>query len=794
MKKIFTALKGKPAARLTLLTACVLSVTVAAAQIPVTSSQIQNVAATTGSGYSKPKAPGAGANISTTGTIAYTFGTSSGFTDNLKKITGFTAGGAAYTYNSGVPVTIKIRRVENAAMTGYRSSNGIGATVPVPTPRDLAYYEGALDNTANTCKIKSTYIPKMEDLFVANDITIGIDNLFANTTATNFNNIERIDVVATGGITISVPAAQGFALFERGLYDGHDPAKVALITAIDASGNPTAYATKVVQINTTDYQFTGQTGNVVYNPTNTALGNFIVMRRDSSTGQLQASDLIGAGQGIGGVLVRYSDFNIIAGTTVYGYSVLANDFPGTAVGADVLDYTNATNFPTNSQDLTGIAGNDMATVTGVVKELAISGSIYNDPNGLTDNLVNGTLIYNPASTQLYVNLVNTSNIVVGVAQVQADGSFLFNKMEFGDLTAQLSKNQGTIGSTAPAVALPTGWGYTGENYGSNNSSGTGNEPFANADGKIGVKLADVNITLIKFGIERLPVADPKTTAAAANPGGTIKVAVPVLTGSDPDDGTYTGVSLTNTIRITSAVTNGILYYNNIAVTLGQTISSYDPSLLKVDPASGLVTVTFSYSEIDAAGLPSPPALVTMPFTIAAPVSLAAFDAAKSATGKAALLSWKTASEINTAYFNIERSGDGRSYTSIGSVAAAGNSNTERTYAFTDAAPLTGTNYYRLQSTDLDGRYTTSPVRLLNFGGKANVLITPNPVSEAAAISGLEKGDRVTITSAEGRRVAAYSAASNTITISLNRLAAGIYYVNVADKDGMLKSTEQLIKQ
>ncbi|WP_461108132.1 hypothetical protein, partial [Spirosoma koreense] len=144
-----------------------------------------------------------------------------------------------------------------------------------------------------------------------------------------------------------------------------------------------------------------------------------------------------------------------------------------------------------------------------------------------------------------------------------------------------------------------------------------------ANGVIAVAVTTSNVSNVNFGVERLPTADAKTASNQPNPGGTTKVTVPTLTGSDPEDGTYTGTSKTNTIIIQSLPTpaTGILYYNGSPATVGQVITNYDPALLTVDPADGQVTVSFTYSERDAAGKDSPAATVNMSFTPAAPTTV-----------------------------------------------------------------------------------------------------------------------------------------------------------------------------
>ena len=70
-----------------------------------------------------------------------------------------------------------------------------------------------------------------------------------------------------------------------------------------------------------------------------------------------------------------------------------------------------------------------------------------------------------------------------------------------------------------------------------------------------------------------------------------------------------------------------------------------------------------------------------------------------------LLTWATASEINTSHYDIQRSADGQRFTTIGEQKAA---NKAATYQFTDPSPLSIT-YYRLAIREFDGTTTFSKV-------------------------------------------------------------------------------------
>ena len=101
----------------------------------------------------------------------------------------------------------------------------------------------------------------------------------------------------------------------------------------------------------------------------------------------------------------------------------------------------------------------------------LSGNVYNDANGLTDSIVNGTGTGTPSGTQLYANLIDSNGFVFSSVAVAAGGAYSFPAAVNGNYTVQISTNKGIESSAAPAIALPAGWVNTGENIG----TGAGND-------------------------------------------------------------------------------------------------------------------------------------------------------------------------------------------------------------------------------------------------------------------------------------------------------------------------------
>ena len=183
-----------------------------------------------------------------------------------------------------------------------------------------------------------------------------------------------------------------------------------------------------------------------------------------------------------------------------------------------------------------------------------------------------------------------------------------------------------------------------------------------------------------------------------------------------------------------------------------------------------------------------------------PVTFLALTSRKS--GSKVQLDWKTSSEQNSAFFNIQRSANGADFSgSLGRVDAAGTSNTTRDYAFLDQQPVKGWNYYRIEQVDLDNSRTYSNTTAINFDKESNLIVLyPNPASDQlnlsinSAVNGKmvllffdSKGAKVmqqTINVQTGRTVS---------NINISALPSGVYMIRYTEPDGQFSSV-RFIKQ
>ncbi len=163
-----------------------------------------------------------------------------------------------------------------------------------------------------------------------------------------------------------------------------------------------------------------------------------------------------------------------------------------------------------------------------------------------------------------------------------------------------------------------------------------------------------------------------------------------------------------------------------------------------------------------------------------------------------ILNWNTASEVNSDYFSIERSNDGRTYFETGRVNASGFSSTEVKYNFTDATPLDGNNYYRLKMVDRDGSLeyskvvvianTKSNMLRINYAaisgnaGTASVIIN-STTAQPAKLSIIDISGRLVLNS-----TIQLQKGNTTINKNIPAVASGIYFIRVST------STENVVRK
>lgn len=156
------------------------------------------------------------------------------------------------------------------------------------------------------------------------------------------------------------------------------------------------------------------------------------------------------------------------------------------------------------------------------------------------------------------------------------------------------------------------------------------------------------------------------------------------------------------------------------------------------------------------------------------------------------LKWQTASEESNCGFDVQRSSNGKDFYTIGTVAGAGTSAIAHAYSYTDASPLTGASYYRLQQNDCNGKSNFSSLITIRYE-PGNFTIYPNPVSSTITISRNKSGNATaTIYDLAGRLLFTKKITSATESIAASQLLPGTYIIKVAGDNGSF--TQKFMKQ
>lgn len=426
-----------------------------------------------------------------------------------------------------------------------------------------------------------------------------------------------------------------------------------------------------------------------------------------------------------------------------------NGTPSWSISADPEDVgASVVAFSFKSIDNAGTESTNTGTATlNLTAPLTISGSVLNDANGLSSpgNTVDGTPIQSASGTPLHANLFTSAGVFVATVPVDASGNYSLPASANTDYVVTISSTPATSSSTpATSVGLPAGWVNTGEKEG----AGAGSD--GTPDGLLAVSVGTSSPEDANFGINREPNTVAITPTLASQPSANQELSLdgsdsPLMNGSDPEDGTYTGnggtVNDPSGVVITSLPTNGELWYDGFGIPVLVSQTDVDNGTLFTDPSlfsivltgSGYTSTTFEYAYVDAAGVVDPTsAEYTISWQNPLPVTLISFNVLKE--GQTANLKWATSSEANSKGFEIQRSGDAASWTKIGYVESQNsNSSSQLTYHFNDVSPLQGKGYYRLKMVDLDASFAYSRVVSVDIKGEM-VYVLPNPTSGTIKLS------------------------------------------------------------
>ncbi|WP_157600470.1 T9SS type A sorting domain-containing protein [Rufibacter sp. DG15C] len=156
------------------------------------------------------------------------------------------------------------------------------------------------------------------------------------------------------------------------------------------------------------------------------------------------------------------------------------------------------------------------------------------------------------------------------------------------------------------------------------------------------------------------------------------------------------------------------------------------------------------------------------------------------------LSWSTATEINNDRFEVERSTNGKDFSTIGEVKGAGNSSMLLSYGYKDKQAPAGNVYYRLNQVDLDGSHEYSKVVSVQHSASTaaqgmQIKLFPNPITDGnltVKVESLPEGSgniSYSVMDMNGKLLHTATLAANTTEVNLPLrslgLRQGVYVVS-----------------
>ncbi len=163
-----------------------------------------------------------------------------------------------------------------------------------------------------------------------------------------------------------------------------------------------------------------------------------------------------------------------------------------------------------------------------------------------------------------------------------------------------------------------------------------------------------------------------------------------------------------------------------------------------------------------------------------------------------LLNWKTGAEEKILAYEIERSADGKRWEKLGVVKADDTHVQENNYQFSDNNPFDGKNYYRLSSTESDGKIQYSSVLMIYFhrDKSSSISIFPNPVADQLNISIEEQNVKIIkaeVFTADGKLIHRSTPNSMAFKIDSKQWHHGIYILQLITSQGDIVSQKIIRK-
>jgi len=188
---------------------------------------------------------------------------------------------------------------------------------------------------------------------------------------------------------------------------------------------------------------------------------------------------------------------------------------------------------------------------------------------------------------------------------------------------------------------------------------------------------------------------------------------------------------------------------------------------------------------------------------ALPITLISFDASVNDDNQVKL-DWVTASEVNNAFYSIERSTNGVDFETVGRIDGAGNSDAILYYTYIDTRPLNGLSFYRLKQTDFSGEFDVSEIRSVRVKSKfeTSYKAYPNPVRQGETLHIAYQIDRdqtlrLSVLNSKGqlifRKEEQVLVTEEYIEVSTRNFQRGLNLIRILDENQQVVTLKVLVR-
>ncbi len=174
---------------------------------------------------------------------------------------------------------------------------------------------------------------------------------------------------------------------------------------------------------------------------------------------------------------------------------------------------------------------------------------------------------------------------------------------------------------------------------------------------------------------------------------------------------------------------------------------------------------------------------------ALPLTLLSFKAQQVKRGEV-LLDWRVKDEVNMKQYDVQRSVDGKNFTTIGTVGNLG----KEVYTLIDPKPEQGINYYRLSMVESNGLTNYSHIVAININDGKALHASPNPVTGDLTVEvkgEVGKQAVIDIIDYTGNKVRTVAIPAGKVTVDMTSLPTGVYVVQYID--GTTVYTTRVVK-